>query len=153
MKLPVHFIDEDIGGLSSSLQGLRVTAGIIVRAPVICKEASAVQSLQYQLTKSYKHIINSIHCTITSIILSYTVNTIQEETQRSLVSHEYNAALLRIKTKQKSFTDVLLKTSFNAPEFKSYNIFDNLHHSTSEKSIKHPGSPFCLIRSSSENSF
>lgn len=150
MKLPVHFIDEDIRGLSSPLQGLRVTAGIIVRAPVICKEASAVQSLQYQLTKSYKHIIHSIHCTITSIILSYTVNTIHVETQRSLL---YNAALLRIKTKQKSFTDVLLKTSFNALEFKSYNIFDNLHHSTSEKSIKHPGSPFCLIRSSSENSF
>lgn len=78
MKLPVHFIDEDIRGLSSPLQGLGVTAGIIVRAPVICKEASAVQSLQYQLTKSYKHIINSIHCTITSIILSYTVNTIHE---------------------------------------------------------------------------
>lgn len=127
MKLPVHFIDEDIRGLSSPLQGLGVTAGIIVRAPVICKEASAVQSLQYQLTKSYKHIINSIHCTITSIILSYTVNTIHEETQSSLLSHDYtcNAALLRIKTKQKSFTDVLLKTSFNAPEFKSYNIFDN----------------------------
>lgn len=122
MKLPVHFIDEDIRGLSSPLQGLRVTAGIIVRAPVICKVASAVQSLQYQLTKSYKHIINSIHCTITSIILSYTVNTIHVETQRSLL---YNAALLRIKTKQKSFTDVLLKTSFNALEFKSYNIFDN----------------------------
>lgn len=125
MKLPVHFIDEDIRSLSSPLQGLGVTAGIIVRAPVICKEASAVQSLQYQLTKSYKHIINSIHCTITSIILSYTVNTIHVETQRSLLSHEYNAALLRIKTKQKSFTDVLLKTSFNALEFKSYNIFDN----------------------------
>lgn len=112
MKLPVHFIDEDIRGLSSPLQGLGVTAGIIVRALVICKEASAVQSLQYQLTKSYKHIINSIHCTITSIILSYTVNTIHVETQSSLLSHEYNAALLRIKTKQKIIYRCVAKNKF-----------------------------------------